>query len=383
MTTRPLAFALLVALAPSALPSRASAQGTGAEDPTTAMARARFKEGVDYYDKGQYEQARGAFLQAYALKKHPAVLLNLAWSSLKSAHALEAEKYFKQFLAEARDVTDKQRADANDGLNQAHSRIARIEIAAASGTEVTIDGERVGTAPLAEPVAVDPGAHTVKFRGADGSSDTQSVTVLSGEKATARFGKASTTVAPIPLPTNPPATPPPADASPPPSAPPASDTQSRPEEPPANESVSADTGAKSDLLAPPKNKVPAIAGAAIAAAGFVTAIVGGVLKGKAQGKADDVAATIRSHGGGAGTCVKPTPTFTNACAAFASDNNDVDNDALIGNIGLGVGIAGLVGTGLYWVLAKKDDTTRPSTGAIMTPILMGRSGGGLSVGGSF
>ncbi len=70
------------------------------------MARTRFKEGVSFYDKGQYEQARAAFLQAYALKKHPAVLLNLAWSSLKSGHALESEHYFKQFLAEGKDSTD-------------------------------------------------------------------------------------------------------------------------------------------------------------------------------------------------------------------------------------------------------------------------------------
>src|ERR1700733_10886292 len=108
MRTRPLAVALFVALAPAvfAAPSRAQ---SAAEDPTTDMARTRFKEGVSFYDKGQYEQARAAFLQAYALKKHPAVLLNLAWSSLKSGRALEAERYFRQFLAEGKHSTDKQR----------------------------------------------------------------------------------------------------------------------------------------------------------------------------------------------------------------------------------------------------------------------------------
>src|ERR1700679_2252647 len=109
MRTRPVAVALLLAFAPAvvAMPSRAQ---TAAEDPMTDMARARFKEGVSFYDKGQFEQARIAFLQAYALKKHPAVLLNLAWSCLKSGHALEAERYFKQFLVEGKDSTDKQRA---------------------------------------------------------------------------------------------------------------------------------------------------------------------------------------------------------------------------------------------------------------------------------
>jgi Flp pilus assembly protein TadD len=94
------------------------------------MARARFKEGVEFYDKGEFEQARVSFLQAYALKKHPAVLLNLAWSCLKSGHVLEAEHYFKQFLTESKDITDKQRADANDGLSQSHAKLGRIEIVA-------------------------------------------------------------------------------------------------------------------------------------------------------------------------------------------------------------------------------------------------------------
>ena len=114
MKTRPLAVALLVALAPMTFPMPARGQAP-AEDATTAMARARFKEGVSFYDKGEFEQARASFLQAYALKKHPAVLLNLAWSCLKSGHVLEGEKYFEQLLAEGKEITDKQRADATDG----------------------------------------------------------------------------------------------------------------------------------------------------------------------------------------------------------------------------------------------------------------------------
>ena len=84
-------------------------------------------------------------MQAYALKKHPAVLLNLAWSCLRSGHALEAERYFKQFLNEGKDITDKQRADANDGLTQSRAKLGRIEIQAAAGTDITIDGDHVGT----------------------------------------------------------------------------------------------------------------------------------------------------------------------------------------------------------------------------------------------
>src|SRR5580704_18802399 len=95
MKTSRVAVALLIALTPCTLVAPAVAQTPGAEDPITASARARFKEGVDFYDKGEYDQARASFLQAYALKKHPAVLLNLAWSCVKSGHALEGKKYFE------------------------------------------------------------------------------------------------------------------------------------------------------------------------------------------------------------------------------------------------------------------------------------------------
>src|SRR5580692_4392580 len=154
MKTRPLAIALLLSIAPATFPTAALAQA-GSEDPVTAMARARFKEGVEFYDKGQFEQARAAFLQAYALKKHPAVLLNLAWSCLKSGHALDAERYFKQFLVDGKEISDKQRADATDGLSQSRNKIGRIDVVAPPGTEITIDGDRAGSAPLTDPVPVE------------------------------------------------------------------------------------------------------------------------------------------------------------------------------------------------------------------------------------
>lgn len=183
MRPRVLAATLLLAFAPATAPCRAQTNA----DATTAMARARFKEGVNFYDKGDFDQARASFLQAYALKKHPAVLLNLAWSCLKSGHPLEAERYFEQLPTES-EVSDKQRADAADGVSQARAKLGRIEVIAGSGNEVSVDGVRVGLVPLAEAVLVEPGAHTVKLTAADGATDIRRVTVLAGEKGVARFG---------------------------------------------------------------------------------------------------------------------------------------------------------------------------------------------------
>lgn len=376
MKTRPLAAALLLALAPATFPTQAWAQ-PAQEDATTAMARARFKEGVEFYDKGEFEQARASFLQAYALKRHPAVLLNLAWSCVKSGHALEAEKYFKQFLGEGKDITDKQKADANDGLNQAHAKLGRIEINAAAGTEVTVDGEKVGTAPLADPVAVEAGAHTVKFKGPDGATDTQSVTVLGGEKATAKFkGGSGAATSPTASSTAPSTEP---SSSPPATEPPAEEKKpaETPHTPPGGESHA------NNPLAPPANLVPAVALGVLAVAGYVVAGVMVVSKNSAQNQANSTANEIVSHGGGSGTCSPPIASnFQQACNAYNTDNTQINQDATAGNIAVGVGVAATVGFIAYWLIADKGGNGSQAMRPVVTP-MAGPRLGGLSLSASF
>ncbi len=364
-----------------AAPSHAQSSG---EDATTDVARTRFKEGVSFYDKGQYEQARAAFLQAYALKKHPAVLLNLAWSSLKSGHTLESEHYFKQFLAEGKDSTDKQRADATDGLNQSHAKLGRIDVMAAAGTEVTVDGDKAGTTPLPEPILVEPGAHTVKFKGPDGATDTDSVTVLAGEKAIARFAKTASAAPVAPAPAPAPAAPPAATEAPPPAPPVEEEPAKQPPPEASKEPVSA--GSHPNVLSPPQNLVPVVIGGVVMVASIGLAIGVVFAKQSAQDKANTTADQIRAAGGT--SCNPPAPLsltgITEACDRFISDNNDVNTDATIGNIAVGVGVAALAATVVYWLVADKPDDTNHS--AMTTPALVpivGPSLGGLSLAGRF
>ena len=384
MRTRPVALALLLALAPAVVPLSARAQ-SAADDPTTDMARARFKEGVGFYDKGQFEQARASFLQAYALKKHPAVLLNLAWSSLKSGHTLEAEHYFKQFLTEGKDITDKQRADANDGLNQSHAKLGRIEVAATAGTEVTVDGDKVGTTPLPDPILVEPGAHTVKFKGPDGATDTDSVTVLAGEKAIARFAKTAS-AAPV-APTPPPAG---TDSEATPTPPPPPDETPKPAEaPPVKET--ANVTSHTSLLSGPDTMAPVYIGGVVVLGSAALAIVMAISKQNAQNKANATATQITQHGGT--SCSPPTLAagattslgqVQAACNEYQGDNQDVNTDATIGNIAVGVGVIAAVGTVVYWLVADRHGES-PSTGSTsprVTPIV-GTSLGGLSLSGNF
>lgn len=379
-----LALALVIALAPGAYAAPVFAQA-GAEDPITTMARARFKEGVDYYDKGEYEQARAAFLQAYALKKHPAVLLNLAWSSLKSGHVLEGKKYFEQFLNEYKEATDKQRADATDGLTQAKAKLGRIDIQAPAGTDVMVDGDHTGTAPIADAVYVEPGAHTVKFKGSDGTTDTESVSVLAGQKSVAKFsGPGGGAVAgAAPATTTASNTPEPADTTPAPSSAP-EETNAAPS-PPTKEAPETHTS----LFAPPKNVIPAAVMLGVGVAGFATGAVMYFVKQSAVNNQNDVAATIKANGGGGSPtfCNNPPTSpkdFTQICSAYNSDVSDVNSDATVGNIAIGVGVAGLVGAVIYWLVADKAGSE--STGFLTAPVVtphVGRNGGSLSLSAQF
>ena len=165
---------------------------TAARADDTATARVRFQEGVDLYDKGQYDKARAAFLQAWALKKHPAVLLNLAQSCLKSNHPGEAARFFTKYLREAPGITPQQKAEAEKGIAEARTKDGRLDVQGAAGVEVLVDEEPAGVLPLAEPYDVDPGAHTVRVKG----EAEQKVTVGAGQTVTLKGGTATTTTTP-------------------------------------------------------------------------------------------------------------------------------------------------------------------------------------------
>lgn len=341
------------------------------DDPVAAQARARFKEGVDFYDNGSYESARLAFLQAYALKKHPAVLLNLAQSSAKAGHALDAAKYFQQYLKDATTANPQQRQTAESGLAEVRQKLGRIEIIAPAGTEITLDEkERLGTAPLAEPIDVEPGGHALR-------SPTETVRVLAtaGQKVQAKFG-ASSVAPPPPAPV---VAPPPSAESPQPSA------EHNTDPPPGT-----DAGAEHKE---PIAMWPGYVGLGVTAAGVVSAIVFAVFKAQAQSNADAVANSIRTKAGSRapGICVSQAPAdvaqFGQACRTLQSNNDDVNLDATAANVSIGVAIAGAIFSTAWLVAVPIANRNRAqSTGWVKNPVFAPYTesgGGGFQLSGSF
>lgn len=335
MKSRSLFAALLFAVLPATVALPASAQ----DDPVTVQARARFKEGVDAFDKGKFEEARLAFLQAYTLKKHPSVLLNLAQSSAKSNHYLEASKYFQQFLREATTATPDQKKSAESGLAEVRTKLGRIDVVAPPNTDVTIDDQRAGTTPF-DPVDVEIGNHTVKS-----STSTVTVTAVGGQRVEAKLGQAAAKPA---VPEPPPSEPTPAETSAPP--------------PERHRSFM------------PANMTPVYIGAGVAGAGLVSTIVFGIFRNKAQDNADSVArqiATAYTQQTGAssaqGACNANLSTLTNACRTLRDNNGKVSDDATAANVSLGIAIAGALFAGGWFLFAPKKSDEPPKTGLTVAP----------------
>lgn len=142
------------------VPSVAMAQ------PDTARrdAEARFKEGLARVQSGDFEAARLAFVQAYAVLKSADVLWNLALSEMKSNHPLEALAHFKEYMRDAR-TSEPDRAKARKYVDELHARVGRVTVDAPAGATIVVDGRTLPqVAPLGEPVDVTPGEHFVEAR---------------------------------------------------------------------------------------------------------------------------------------------------------------------------------------------------------------------------
>jgi hypothetical protein len=129
------------------------------------MAREKFLEGLAAFDAGKFEEARESFLQAYALKRHPAVLLNLGQSELKAGYVEDGGNHLQQFLREHDQATPEHKQAAREGISEARRRTGyAILIVDTDGALLGIDGQAVGTSPLADPVFVKPGDHEAEAK---------------------------------------------------------------------------------------------------------------------------------------------------------------------------------------------------------------------------
>ncbi len=133
-----------------------------AEDAFSAEAKQRFDEGHALWGRGEHEQARLKYAQAWAVLKEPDVLFNLARAEHRVGHVLGAYHHFRELLklpqTDPAHTTLAKKLFADLG-----AKVSLITLAPGTprGTQVRVDGVVAGEAPLADPIAVLAGPHEV------------------------------------------------------------------------------------------------------------------------------------------------------------------------------------------------------------------------------
>ncbi len=136
--------------------------GLSAQD-ARARARAEFQRGVGAFEAGRFEEALAAFQEAYRLKPHPSVRLNMAACYEELDRPLEALIHYRAFLAESRQVSPERAREVKRSIREAERRVARLELdVAPDGARVIIDEAESRRAPVLDPVLLNPGEHRVR-----------------------------------------------------------------------------------------------------------------------------------------------------------------------------------------------------------------------------
>ena len=135
-----------------------------ADDTSTEQARKRWREGVAAFDAQDYELARAAFAQVYALKPSPPVLRNLGEAEVAAGHYVDGANHLAQFLREAEGLDAEERAMVERSFEKAAQVVGRIELTTnVDGAKVFVDGKQVAITPVDHPLFVEPNLREVRI----------------------------------------------------------------------------------------------------------------------------------------------------------------------------------------------------------------------------
>jgi hypothetical protein len=126
-------------------------------------AKAKFLEGVGLFEKEDYPGALASFEESYRIAPKPTVLYNVGMCQKALYRYADSMATFRRYLAEGGDkIKADRRREVEAAMAEMAGLMGRLRLEGApDGAEVRVDGVPVGTTPLAEPLAIDPGRHAL------------------------------------------------------------------------------------------------------------------------------------------------------------------------------------------------------------------------------
>ncbi|MDC3956935.1 PEGA domain-containing protein [Polyangium jinanense] len=166
--------------APGAAAAAGSAQVTEAER--------HFAEGVKFAQAKQWAKAREEFAKAYELSQDPRYLAALIRAEEELGRYRDVAERLTIFLRDGKNIDQATRQEAEKKLDEARKKLGTVTVVVgAEGAEVLLDGQKLGTSPLAKPVFVDPGKHTFEAQKAGYEPAKQELVVEAGSAPEVRL----------------------------------------------------------------------------------------------------------------------------------------------------------------------------------------------------
>jgi Tetratricopeptide repeat/PEGA domain len=197
MNLRALAFTPTLALLFAALPAQAQAgaptaaatqpaPATGTDGSDVDLARQHFAQATKLYKDGDFDAALVQFERAYEVKPNYKVLYNIGQTYFQLRQYVEARDAMQRYVKEGGAQVEGERLSAvTKDLADLEKRIANVTINVnATDAAVLVDGKKVGTTPLAGPVAMSEGQRTVSVEAPNRGVLQRLIRVAGGESQT-------------------------------------------------------------------------------------------------------------------------------------------------------------------------------------------------------
>jgi hypothetical protein len=154
-------------------------------DPREA-ARERYVHGLELVGRRAYRAALKELNQAYAISPDPAVLFNIGQCHVALGEVSEGIEALSRYLREGQDHVPPGRRDVVEvQIALLESRMAELTVVVdRPEVVVTVDGREVGRTPLAEPVRLAAGTHSVSVALEGTLPTTQTLTLGEAERKT-------------------------------------------------------------------------------------------------------------------------------------------------------------------------------------------------------
>ena len=313
-----------------------------------ARAKGQFQAGVAAYEAQRYGDALTHFQEAYRIKPHPLVRVNMANCYERLGKPLLAIFHFERFLEES-DPSSPQIKEVNDALRALRAKVGEITLRVTpDGASVAIDNGERRKAPILEPITLEAGTHVVEVSLAGYQTQKRDVVIEGGQRSdvaiTLEKGAAAAppvvAAAPAPLPEQPAAIPDPG-ATPPPAE--VATQAKEPDAPPPVADAPQQQYEESRPLLPVAGWITAGASAAM----FLGSLITGQLALSAEADFEDSRDTARDIVGA--TPLERRDAYTDALeAADRADAFAVASDIFL--------VAGIVGVGATVYLAIDHHT---------------------------